>query len=251
MVTALDEELTEVLSQDDPNRLGLMLYGSVARGTADSGSDIDVLELVTGPAFSYAVGKANVTQYEVSHLRSLAEQGSLFVLHLRTEGLVLKDPTGVLQRTLDAYVRPRTYSHIWRQIQDASAALDPAATDFDSHVPSLARLGIYLLRTSVYVRNIEVGEPTFNLAAIDWLNADPELSTALAMRRQDAFSIGDVELLRRQLGRFLPDVNCNPYPSIEALAVAKAAQPDLAALFTAVLQGDDGVDYSALTVPPF
>ena len=251
MVTALDGEVEQMLSQRRPNRLGLMLYGSVARGTADSGSDIDVLELVRGPAGTYELGNANVTQYNVSHLRSLAEQGSLFVLHLRTDGILLSDPTSVLQRTLNAYVQPAAYGHLWRQIEDASVALDPAAADFSAHVSSLARLGIYLLRTSVYLRTIESGEPTFDLGMIKWLKARPDLRNALAMRRRSVFEPHDVEVLRQQIGRFVGAVKTNPFPSIEALAVAQAARPDLTSLFSAVLLGDHGVDYSALTLPPF
>lgn len=249
-VMALEGEVAHILDQRRSSRLGLMLYGSVARGTARCGSDIDVLELVSGPAAAYEVGNANVTQYEVSHLRSLAEQGSLFLLHLRTDGLILSDPTGVLRRTLDAYVQPAGYGHVWRQVEDASAALDPAAVDFDKHVSSLARLGIYLLRTAVYVRTIEMGKPTFDLEAIDWLKTDLGLRDALLMRRSSSFARQHVELIREQLGSLLNTVKTNPYSSIEALAVAQATRQDLVPLFTSVLRGDDGVDYSALTLPP-
>lgn len=228
-----------------------MLYGSVARGTADCDSDIDVLELVTGPAASYEVGKANVTQYEASHLRSLAEQGSLFVLHLRNDGVVLSDPGGVLRRTLNAYSQPSGYCHVRRQLRDASALLDPAAVDFDAHTSSLARLGIYLLRTSVYLRTAEAGQPAFDLGAIEWLNGEPDLQKALALRRKKVFYRQDVEFLREQLGRSLGGVATNHFASIEALAVAQASRQDLLPLLGAVLQNNDGVDYSSLSLPPF
>lgn len=250
-VRALGAEVAHILGQRRPNRLGLMLYGSVARGTAGGGSDIDILELVTGSAATYEVGNANVTQYEVAHLRSLAEQGSLFLLHLRTDGLVLSDPTGLLERTLDAYVQPAKYSHIMKQVEDASAVLDPAAVDFDSYLPSLARLGIYLLRTVVYVKTVEGGKPTFDLGAIDMVKSDPDLRDALAMRRRSSFERHHLVLIRRQLAALLKVVKQNPYSSVEALAVAQAHRTDLVPLFTAVLRGDVGVDYSALTLPPF
>lgn len=251
MITFLDPDVAEILAGDSGSRIGLMLYGSVARGTADGGSDIDVLELVTGPARSYRRGNASVTQYEVTHLRSLAAQGSLFVLHLRSEGLVLQDPKEGLRRALDAYVHPDNYDHIWDQLEIASAILDPQAKDADLYTASLVRLGIYLLRTAVYLRSIEAGNLTFDLGAIDWVLKNPGLRRALEMRRKQVFTQADLQLLHEQLQLVLPTVAKNPYPTIEAYAVSQSTQPDLAALFTTVLQHEDGIDYSGLTLPPF
>jgi len=251
VATALDDEVTEVLRRAPENRLALMLYGSVARGTADTGSDIDILELVSAGPAPYTVGNANVTQYEVSHLRALATQGSPFVLHLRKEGSILADQHGVLQRTLDAYITPKSYQHIWSQFEAASAALDPSAEDFDRYAPGLGRLGNYLLRTAVYIRSIERGETSFNLASMEWVSSDPSLVQALALRRNTVFSSDDIKILRRELGRLLPRLQENPYRSVEALAVASSDRRELAALFTPVLQDAEGVEYSALTLPPF
>lgn len=251
MVTALDTDLAQVIESEPANRLGLMLYGSVARGTADGGSDIDVLELVTSPALSYRVGDVNVTQYEVPHLRSLAQQGSLFVLHLRSEGLVLQDPHGSLRRALDAYVPPDSYQHIWRQLQIVSAVVDPRAEDAALYIASIARVGIYLLRTAVYIRAIELGENTFDLGSIGWVSQRPSLCRALALRRKRTFTYADLELLREQLAVVIPEIRTNEYTTIEAFAVANSSRPDLAALLTTVLQRENCVDYSALTLPPF
>src|SRR5205823_1249978 len=87
-----------------PDGIATMLYGSYARGDSTPDSDVDVLELVAHAPRSYSRGRVNVTQYLPAHLRRMAASGSLFVLHLRSEGLVLDDHTGVLQRCLDAYV---------------------------------------------------------------------------------------------------------------------------------------------------
>ena len=251
IATGAESGLDAIVSQPSPHRLALMLYGSVARGTADSGSDVDVLELVAGPALSYKSGNVSVTQYEASHLHALSRQGSLFVRHLRSEGIVLSDPFNSLRLALDAYVAPNSYDHIWKQIAVAAGILDPVATDFDMYVGGLARLGIYLLRTSVYVRSIERGQETFDLGNIKWIAEDKDLLCALGMRRREEFQRKDVEFIRKQLGRILPQISTNPYPTIEAFAVATSSRSDLAALFTVVLSDSDGVDYSALTLPLF
>src|SRR5438477_358219 len=69
--------------------LAVMLYGSRARGVSRPDSDVDVLQLVRDRPRSYSVGRANVAAYTPDHLAALAERGSLFVRHLRDDGVVL------------------------------------------------------------------------------------------------------------------------------------------------------------------
>jgi hypothetical protein len=228
-----------------------MLYGSVARGTEDSQSDIDVLELVPSRPRSYKLGEANVTQYVPAHLHVMATQGSLFVLHLRQDGVVLADELGVLRRALDAYTAPTDYRHLWEQLAVAAGALDDGAYNFASHAAGLGRLGVYILRTAAYVRSIELGHPEFDVGRLDALLGDPGVSAALAMRRQQLHSAKDVVFLRRQIERLVPHAYANPHPTVESYAVANSTHRDLAALFAAVLNANATIDYSSLSLPPF
>ena len=246
------DELQVVVQQDAPNRLALMLYGSVARGSAHAESDVDLLELVTEEPAAYRFGRVNVTQYLPSHLQVLASQGSLFVLHLRADGIVVSDDFGILRHSLEAYSPPSDYHHVWDQLAFAAGILDPAASNIQDHVAGLARLGIYVLRTAIYLQTVERGEPDFDSERIASLSADEELQHALAIRRRlDTVQVPDVELLYRVLRRTLPACQGNSFPSVEAYMVAHADRGDLDPLFAAVLSGSGPIGYSALSLPPF
>lgn len=251
MIDTLDAQLRDIVEHPSVTRLALMLYGSVARGTADIDSDIDLLELVPSNPTAYKVGRANITQYVPAHLHAMASQGSLFVLHLRLDGVVLLDEQGTLRRGLDAYAPPAGYQHIWHQVAVAAGALDSRASNFNTHVQGLARLGIYLLRTAAYVRSVELGQPEFDIGKLGEVLGYPELGHVLAVRRREEFTANDVANLRRHILRFVPAAHDNPYETVEAYAVANSERSDLASLFAAVMTGGTAIDYSTLTVPPF
>lgn len=245
------DEVGAVIAQASPDRIALMLYGSYARGTADGDSDIDVLELVTKSPRSYKLGKANVTQYVPAHLHALGQQGSLFVLHLRMDGKVVLDTQFVLRNALNSYTPPVSYEHLWNQLSTAAGILDPSAQNFEDYVHGLARLGIYILRTAVYLRSIELGRPNFDVESLSAADADRGLRCALALRRRDKFTLNDVVTLRHQIELVVPNVKSNELSTVEAYAVANSDRPDLSSLFSAVLSTSGQIEYSALTLPPF
>lgn len=250
-VLGREEPLRGLLCDAHPQRIALLIYGSVARGTDDPGSDLDVLELVEKNPRSYRLGRANITQYVPAHLHAMATQGSLFVLHLKTDGVTIEDPNGTLARALKAYVAPSSYAHIWRQLAVAGGALDPVSSDFNMYTDGLARLGVYILRTAAYIRAIELGKPTFDINRVAEMLGEPSLAGALALRRKSGFTSADVAALRREIQWMVPSVEHNPLGTVLAYGVANSTRSDLASLFTAVMDGGDGIDYSTLTLPPF
>ena len=131
--------------------LALMMYGSQARGSADAGSDVDVLAVVNQDAGMYSVGRVSITSYTPSHLHMMAQSSSLFVLHLKREGIVLNDAHGVLARALSAYERIQDFEVSRDQIRAAASVLHVSDALFETHGQSLGRLGVYLLRTALYL----------------------------------------------------------------------------------------------------
>jgi Polymerase beta, Nucleotidyltransferase len=95
----------------------VLLYGSVARADADSDSDIDLL--IVGPdagqtvaGFRSWVGavdpdhRASYVFHTRESFDELVEEGSRFLVHLRTEGQVLLDRTGQLTAFLSSPWQP-------------------------------------------------------------------------------------------------------------------------------------------------
>lgn len=228
-----------------------MLYGSYARGTQTGESDIDILQLVGRRPKSFNIGRINVTQYTPSSLKNMAREGSLFVLHLRTEGRVIEDARNILQNALMQYRQPKNYLGIKDELSIAAAALNPSLIDSSSYLQSLARLGVYILRTATYIRCIEDGVPIFDLNEVAAHLKDPELKLVIDERRTDTFKPEDLLRCEKVLRKYLPTAEfSNPPSSVEELAVHYAKGRHSSALLAYVMSGDTTIDYTMLTLPP-
>jgi hypothetical protein len=228
------------------------VYGSQARGSVGPASDVDVLQLVAANPRSYSVGAVNVTAYTPEALRGMARRGSLFVLHLRTDALVLSDPDLVLRESLDTYRAPASYATLYDELRAVSAALLPA-TDSTDYAERLRGLGMFALRTAIYARLADLGCPTFDLRAAAAQISDHRVSAAVVIRRLRP-GPADLRLLHDALGALLGPLPANPYGSVEALAVMLSGpNPYAAALLAHALSrpSDAGeLDYTAIPPPP-
>jgi len=88
------------------------VFGSVARGDSDGISDKDILIVSANSAqraLESAVWRArgwSIASYTPRRLVTMSHAGSLFLQHLKSEGLVLNDEDGLLRDILSSY-RPR------------------------------------------------------------------------------------------------------------------------------------------------
>lgn len=117
----------------------ICIFGSVARKDQDGLSDKDVLILFDGSdkckqlKRQWTDGGWAVASYTPSRLKRMANAGSLFVQHLKQEGLILEDTTGVLNDILSSYEPKPDYS---AQITESISALQllerlPLSHDLD------------------------------------------------------------------------------------------------------------------------
>lgn len=227
--------------------IGVMVYGSYARQTATVQSDIDLLQLVPHSPRSYAVGPINVTAYLPVHLKLMAFRGSLFVRHLITEGVLLKDDQSVLRRILDAYRPPSEYSSHLAEIGAAARALHLPQHQLEGHSQALARLGIYLVRTAAYIRCLDRGSITFDLEEVCRLLPVPGLDHVFAMRsRLDCLTLADLAVIRQCVDLLVPDQPVFAAKSVEGLAISLSSDfPRASGLIAAVMAGDGPIDYAA------
>jgi predicted nucleotidyltransferase len=107
---AMAEGVTAELARV-PAVIGVCLFGSVARGTATAGSDIDLLVLATDPLLTPSVLAARlpsrlaadepvISSFTPDSLSGYLRKWSRFGVHLRREGIILHDPTGTLRDLL-------------------------------------------------------------------------------------------------------------------------------------------------------
>lgn len=228
--------------------LGVMLYGSQARGSADMDSDVDVLQVVANGSGAYSNGGVMVTAYTPAHLHQMAAQGSLFILHLRADGVVISDPDRVLRRALDAYTPPASYDTLQVALVEASAALLVEGAEFEEYEQAIGRLGIYILRTDIYAKRAADGHPIFDVEVAVG-ETDEELLRILKLRRTSHLTREDVRSIQAKLAdRF--GVAPRGESLIDAAVRLAASNPHAASLIAQAITQGATMDYNAFPLPP-
>jgi predicted nucleotidyltransferase len=227
-----------------------MLFGSYARGDQGAESDIDLLQIVNKPEPARKIGRIVVSCYTLGQLTTLAKQGSLFVLHLRTEGRILNDEKHILRSALESYVRPPSYGKLLTAISTAAAVLHLKPDSLNANQASgILSLGLYLLRTLVYVRCIEKGTPAFSLVRAREILGDSE-GIALLAERRGLFKnprVVDLNNLRDHLEDLLGKRVEFLGSELEVVAVnATGKNKEAGKLITRILLGDATIHYELL-----
>jgi hypothetical protein len=255
----LDRSIAEALMPEiyaaiDLPYEALMLYGSQARGSADAGSDVDVLAVTLDRASSTTVGRVNISSYTPSQLRKMAKNSSLFVLHLLTEGITISDPNGILKGSLSGYKKSDDYSELLTELRTVAPALNVDRTTFNLHPQALPRLGIYILRTALYIEQNKHGGSTFDIDLI--ANGKPAaISTACALRRKDSFDYADLLTIASAIQALLQLEIPIPRANEEALQdlalQLSTSHPRSSRLIANVVFGTASVDYAGLADIPW
>jgi hypothetical protein len=146
--------------------LALMLFGSVGRGEGRDRSGTDILQMTSRYRPSYKAGGYSFTVYTPESLEGAAVSGSLFVLHLKTEGIVLRDAQGVLARTLGKYVPPASYGPYFDELRRAVNLLNVSGDLYATEWERCHRLALFLLRSTLYAASAERGHPTFSISRL-------------------------------------------------------------------------------------
>lgn len=229
---------------------GVMLYGSTARGSAGARSDVDVLAVVRQRPRSEFDGELAVTAYLPGHLHAMAERGSLFVLHLRHDGIILHDPTGILADALAAYRSPADCDRLATVLTVVAQGL-LAATPVEraSLGPAMRSLAFYVLRSAVYDACVRHGEPQFDcVRAVEQLGL-PHLASVFEERRR-SYSGRRLDRVLVVLPLVLPGCDNAIRSGLAATAVAVADSWPLASDLLAGVVAGHSVDYTALSLPP-
>jgi hypothetical protein len=191
--------------------------------------------------------------YTVEQLEQLCARGSLFALHLVSEGRLLDDPSGVVARTLAGYQPPESYAPLWQEVRLASYILDLDEIEFERNPVGFTRLALYVTRTASILRHLEIaGRPCFSIRVLADALDDRELERAFAGRNVIA-SLDRVRFLesRAVLSRLIGHPIKNEFGSLEALAVNVAEDhPVVAGMVLRLLAGEQRLGYGDLFLDP-
>lgn len=242
--------LDDAIAQLTGDSIAVMLYGSHARGDAGLTSDVDLLQLVPHSPRSYTSARVSVVAYTPAQLKEMAAQGSLFAWHLRTEGVVVHDPQGLLRESLAVHSGP-AFARTLLRVADLSAIVDLGRSEFTAYANRATRTARYLARTAMYARALEAGGSSFNLDAAAISAGRPHLAQLLGRPSEAATDWGTFVAYRSALSELIGPLRRNPFKSLEALAVQSwEKDPHLASLAIQTLLPHDGeIAYSSLPPP--
>lgn len=177
LASSIQEDVVhDLLSALPRQAIGIVLYGSQARGDSGPYSDIDLLVVENdhGPARSR--GRVNLSTYDADQFASA--RGTLFGMHLARDGLVLHDAGGVrlAMQQFGEIDQPR----LWRRIRTLSSLLRLPPAEFQAHLAGFVRHARYVLRTGTYAKAIQEGKPCFSVAELADRFKDVELRVLLS-----------------------------------------------------------------------
>ena len=237
-----------VISALPDRAIGVLLYGSYARGDFTPDSDVDLLLLRSRPAGTVQSGRISVSTYTPAQLTSAAR--TLFGMHLARDGAILHDTQGQLRSILTRMGKP-VPQEVFGRIRHLAAILDVPEQDENKYTAGLTRVARYLLRTAIYVAAIEQGEPCFSVRELAVRLNDPDLVTVLSANPAVSVppSVDSLSGLRRRLKDVVGPLATNSHGALRNLVIAEWYEDsDRATLGTLALTRDDAglFDYAAL-----
>lgn len=253
LVAAATVDHSWLLEMVQSRSTAVMLYGSYARGDSTPSSDIDLLQLSESGIGHDSVGRVSITTYSPAQLRSMCEVGSLFALHLVSEGVVLRDPSGMLGATLAAYQAPSSYAPLRGEVKLVAQVLDASDGEIAANPAGFARLALYLVRTAAILNHIEsTGSPCFAIPELASSLRQPQLIEVFSGREDsESLNADRLRLARSHLEKLLGGTIHNSHGSVAAFAVnVEVDHPIAARLALRLLGGERELGYGDLLLDP-
>jgi len=239
----VEQDIFKILPSTDSS---VVLFGSVARGTPDDASDIDVLDVREQSRRPYRIGRISVSIYTPDFLSMIARQGSLFVLHLLREGIILRDPNSVAAECLKCYSPSASYDGFREKLRDATQLLDVPKDVYLGNWHGFGRLSLFLLRSTVFSVEAERGAPSFCLKSIARRSGDIRLQCAYNFKHSQTPNWQQFLFVRGVVEEYLCCTSRNRFGSIQGLIANSSSEDLVATLALRLLRNEESESYDAI-----
>lgn len=218
-MTKVDNIEAEVLSKVKGEYSSLILFGSYARGDYNPYSDVDVLQIVRKPKESYKENNINFSVYTLGYLSKMAEDGSLFILHIIQDGKLLKGKKQDLLILKQNFIKKESYASFRKNLIDASSLLDFDEEFYKKNFKGANSLVAYLLRSYIYSLLHDQGKMIFSMHDASTLLKDPRIKKISQLKDMAYPDYNKFLKYRSLLEEYMGKKISNPYKSLDALIV--------------------------------
>lgn len=210
IATGIVEALTSRIMN---GTVGIMLYGSRARGDFTASSDYDILRLCRSQQPTFTVETVSVSSYTAAQLCSAS--ATLFGTHIARDGRILLDTDGELAGIVQG-LEPAEPIALLEQVRRFSTVIDLPDDEASEHIAGVTRLARYLLRTAIYAKAMKQGRPCFSVRELSQRFDDPGLANLLASNTEQT-GPPSLSKFKDLHGRLLAEIGSFPAAGWESL----------------------------------
>lgn len=196
----------------------IYLFGSQARGDYSNESDIDILLITKKYEKAFHIDKFGISPYTLEQLIRLANDGSLFVLHLIMESIFLEG-IDYIQIISSKFIKPMQYDFYRAQLRNATALLDIDNIFFYNNYDKILRIQKFILRSFIYSLSVDKMFISFNVNSVLEYIELPYLKKYFKRDWSLQASFEDFNELNSNIEILFDCKIVNEYKSLEALLV--------------------------------
>ncbi len=195
----------------------LLLFGSYSRGDNNIDSDIDILQITDNYFPSYSINHYNISVYTLSQLINMAEEGSLFILHLINEAKVIYGDEKIIFLLRTKFRAPANYSAYRNELILTADVLDIDVNTYNKNWKGFNNLLSYLFRSYLYSLLFDENKIVFSINSIALYFHDNDIILFFRLKKMNHGNYNEFENCKKIFEKYTGRRIYNPYKNPRTL----------------------------------